>query len=296
MTLAFKRCNMRTLRNLCLILVLIISTSLNASAQTKRALVIGVGTQLDSSWGKINGDKDIPLILSLLISSGYNKENIVTLVNSQATKDNIVNAFRRLTKVCKQNDVIYIHYSGHGQRVSDIDGDEKDGWDESWIPYDAYKSYCEFDKGDKHLIDDEVYTYLMAIKNKIGEEGKILVTVDACHSGDSAYGINSFNSCKEYVIRGVADAFIIPYKTFSFAVKSPERWLTLSACKSYQYNQEMKNPRVGILTYALYSLARKGSIGMDQIEEFIRRNKGPLPQTPTLTGEISKYSISDILK
>ena len=266
------------------------------SAQTKRALVIGIGQQEDKNWNKINGDLDVPIIVEMLKSSGYGNKNITTLVNRQATKQRIVLAFQELIRQSKGGDYIYIHFSGHGQRVSDIDGDEKDGWDESWIPYDAYRNYCEFDRGEKHLIDDEVYKYLMAIKNKIGEEGKILVTVDACHSGDSSYGISSFDSCEEYVTRGVADAFLIPYKTFSFAVKSPERWLTLSACKSYQYNQEMKNPHVGILTYALYSLAKKGSIGMVQIEEFIRRNKGPLPQTPTLTGEVSKYSISDILK
>jgi len=251
---------------------------------------------LDVNWGKINGDKDVPLVLSLLSNFGYNQDNIVTLVNSQATKNNIKDAFVKLAKTCDQGDVVYIHYSGHGQRVSDIDGDEKDGWDESWIPYDAYRSYCEFDRGEKHLIDDEVYKYLVAIKNKIGEKGKILVTVDACHSGDSSYGIDSFGSRDEYAIRGVADAFVIPYKTYSFAVKGPERWLTLSACKSYQYNQEMKNPRVGILTYALYSLAKRGKIEMAQIEAFVERHKGPLSQTPTLTGETSKYSISDILK
>ena len=259
--------------------------------QTKRALVIGLGLQEDASWGKINGDKDVPLITGVLRLAGYQQGNISTLVNQQATKRNIIIEFGKLTAKCKRNDIVYIHFSGHGQQVTDINGDENDGWDESWVSYDAYKNYCKNDRGNKHLIDDEVYRLLIAIKQKIGESGKILVCVDACHSGYSTYEPNV-----NRIVRGMSEPFIIPYKTYSYAVKSPERWLTLSACKSYQYNQEMKNPRVGILTYALYTLAKKGSISMELIEDFVQKNKGPLPQSPMLTGETNKYSISDVLK
>ena len=48
-------------------------------AQTRRALVIGLGEQEDKSWAKINGDKDVPYVKEMLIKSGY--KDIVTLVN-----------------------------------------------------------------------------------------------------------------------------------------------------------------------------------------------------------------------
>ena len=35
-------------------------------AQTKRALVIGLGEHEDSAWNKINGDKDVPYVLEFL--------------------------------------------------------------------------------------------------------------------------------------------------------------------------------------------------------------------------------------
>jgi hypothetical protein len=60
--------------------------SITLSAQTKRAIVIGLGQQEDSSWSKINGDSDIPYIKTMLYSSGFNRQNIVTLVNEKATK------------------------------------------------------------------------------------------------------------------------------------------------------------------------------------------------------------------
>lgn len=276
-------------------ILLCTSIPLSVCAQTKHALVIGIGVQLDPSWGKINGDKDVPLVLEFLKESGFNNKNIVKLVNNQATKNNIVKAFKDLAKVSKTNDIIYIHFSGHGQRVTDVNGDETDGWDEAWIPYDAYRKFGDNDKGEKHLVDDEICIYLSAIKKKIGDKGKILVVVDACHSGTSSFENDFFSKETTPITRGVMDAFILPDKTYSFASKSPELWLTLSACKSFQYNQELNNPRVGILTYAIYMLHKKGRVTMKEIEDYIKLNKGPLPQTPMLTGEVDKYQISDIL-
>jgi len=45
--------------------------SLSVSAQTKRALVIGLGEQQDKAWNKINGDKDVPLVQGMLKSAGF---------------------------------------------------------------------------------------------------------------------------------------------------------------------------------------------------------------------------------
>ena len=274
-----------------------------AFAQTKRALIIGLGEQEDKSWGKINGDKDIPIVTEMLLYSGYKKKDIVTLVNKQATKSGIISAFENLTKSCRKKDIIYIHFSGHGQRVTDIDGDETNGWDESWIPYDAYRKYGIKDRGEKHLIDDEIYNLLVEIKRRVGVKGKIMVVADACHSGGSSfeYGTFPFNDNTlsyedDIITRGVSDSFIIPLTKRGKIVKAPEQWITLSACKSFQTNQELKNPHVGILSYALYIVSKKGNIKMWEIEDFIRQNKGPYPQTPELTGEVEKYNISDFLK
>jgi hypothetical protein len=114
--------------------------------------------------------------------------------------------------------------------------------------------------------------------------------VDACHSGDSSRGD------EDEAIRGVKDEFVIPIKKKGKSVKAPERWLTLSACKDFQLNQEMKTPKVGKLTYAIYLTAQKGNVSMSEIEAIMSTNRGRLPQTPMLTGEIGKYNISDFLK
>jgi hypothetical protein len=262
--------------------------SMTIMAQTKRALVIGIGEQKDASWAKINGDKDVPYVQQMLRNAGYT--DVRTLINKQATKASIVAAFKRLAAKCKTGDMVYVQFSGHGQLVTDVNGDEQDGWDEAWIPYDACLKYGRKDRGEKHLIDDEINVLLTSIRNKICDSGKLLVVVDACHSGDSSRGD------EDEVIRGVKDEFVIPIKKKGNSVKAPERWLTLSACKDFQLNQEMKTPKVGKLTYAIYLTAQKGNVSMSEIEAIMSTNRGRLPQTPVLTGEIGKYNISDFLK
>ena len=269
-------------------LVLLLFLSVSITAQTRRALVIGVGQQKDKSWAKINGDKDVQYVQQMLRNAGY--MDVWTLVNEEATKAGIVTAFKKLTAKCKIGDVVYVQFSGHGQLVTDVNDDEQDGWDEAWIPYDAYLKYGKKDKGEKHLIDDEINVLLTGIRNKIGDSGKLLVVVDACHSGDSSRGD------EDEVIRGVKDEFVIPFKKKGKTVKAPERWITLSACKDFQLNQEMKKPKVGKLTYALYMTAQKGKVSLTEIESMMSAYRGRLPQTPVLTGETNKYNISDFLR
>ena len=155
--------------------------------------------------------------------------------------------------------MVYIHFSGHGQQITDVNGDEwPDSLDEEWC-----------------------------------NKGKMLVVVDACHSGDSARGDDDDD---DVVTRGVWNEFIIPGVKKAKSTKAPERWLTLSACKDFQLNQEIKDPQVGKLTYALYKLAQKREVTFKDIEIFMDQYRVRLPQTPVLTGEITKYNISDFIK
>ena len=54
-----------------LITYLLLLLSLSVTAQTKRALVIGLGEQQDKAWNKINGDKDVPFVQGMLKSAGF---------------------------------------------------------------------------------------------------------------------------------------------------------------------------------------------------------------------------------
>ena len=300
--------------------LLLLSVSPSLLAQTRRALVIGIGQQEDKAWGKINGDKDVAYVAEMLKGAMYKDENITRLVNRQATKVGIIGAFKRMVASCRQGDMVYIHYSGHGQQMTDVHNDERDGLDECWIPYDACRKASATYHGEKHLTDDELNVYLNAIRNKIGAKGKLLVVIDACHSGDGTRGED------DEIVRGVEDTLVVDsqnarglYETFE-EIKSffmgdnskenvintkakplAERWITISACRSDQVNVEMKSPAVGKLTYALWKeLKNSDKVNnnefMRRIRKFVNRNTSSRPQQPEMTGEdINKYNITDIL-
>lgn len=293
-----------------IIVILLLSVSPTLQAQTRRALVIGIGQQEDRAWGKINGDKDVAYVAEMLKGAMYKEENITRVVNRQATKVGIAKAFMRLANQCKVGDIVYVHYSGHGQQMKDVHNDEKDGLDECWIPYDAYRKPCKKDRGEKHLTDDEVNYYLNAIRDKIGAKGKMLVVIDACHSGDGTRGDDG------EVVRGVEEIFDA-MKSFIWGIavekgkekvvnpnarENRERWITISACQSDQVNIEMKSPAVGKLTYAIYKKVKemKGNDDNEgffkKIRMFVNANTGSRPQYPVMTGETDRYKITDIIR
>lgn len=290
------------------IVIIMCLAFVSASAQTRRALVIGIGQQEDKTWGKINGERDVPFVEEMLKNAKFKTGNVKKLVNQQATKEAIVKAFKSLASQSKCGDMVYVHFSGHGQQMKDVHNDEKDGLDECWIPYDAYRKPCEMDRGEKHLTDDEVNYYLNAIRDKIGDTGKMLVVIDACHSGGATRGD------EDEVVRGVEDIFEA-IKSFIWgsstekgktdvnpnAQVNKERWITISACKSDQVNFEMKSPAVGKLTYAIYKKVME-SIGKDNydflriIKRFVNANTGSRPQEPEMTGETDRFRITDIIQ
>ena len=279
------------MRALALILIIMLGSVLSGHAQTKRALIICVGEQLDKEWADINAENDILYVKQLLDFYKYSDVSIIS--GREATKQGILDKFDNLADRCVKGDLVYIHFSGHGQRMTDVNRDEimikdKDRYDESWIPYDAYMTYCEQDKGEKHLSDDEIAKLLSSIKTKIGEEGEILVVVDACHSGGSTRGDDELYD--GLCIRGAEKYFEIPERAEVPSTDISEQWLTLSACKDYQVNAECVSPKVGKLTYILHELRR--SLHSMSNDEFLHavskmmnssKFKAPLQQDPTLS-------------
>ena len=242
-----------------LLLLILLALSLTVTAQTRRALVIGIGEYpKHTGWRNIHGDTDADSITALLTEAGY--QSITTLKNADATKSRIVDSFHNLARKCHKGDIVYIHFSGHGQQMTDSDGDEHDNLDESWIPYDACRKPCAQDQGECHLVDDEIGVLLDSIYNKVGPEGRILVVVDACHSGTSTRG----NAPQ----RGTSLVFQRQKTTVRYTA-TRDHWILIAACRPDQLNTETLNPSMGILTYALCAAVRSGN--NDSNAQFIAR-------------------------
>lgn len=159
-------------------------------AQKKIALIVAVAKypQEQRDWKKLSSDKDLFYIRQALLSNGFALQDIDTLTDAKATKDAMVKALDALTAKANTGDIVYFHFSGHGQQIQDDpkDGvlDEADGYDEALIPYDAKGKWDNVDyHGEKHFRDDLLGDKLTALRKKVGLSGSVVVVIDACHSG-----------------------------------------------------------------------------------------------------------------
>lgn len=249
-----------------------------AQAETKRALLIGI-SDYGNKWTNISGANDVALLSPLFNEQGF---KVTSLVDAQATHTGITAALKKLAKDSKKGDVVYIHFSMHGQPFEDLNGDEEDGWDEALIPVDAQMTYSEgvYD-GKNHLLDDELEVYFNDIRSKIGSEGQLYVILDACHSGTASRGDDDH-------VRGTREGFTRSGKSYTpdrtqetndyFAVATAEGQSPVTfveACRSYQVNKEVRdvetNTWYGSLSYYIAQAMKEHQIsGSDAWIEAIK--------------------------
>ena len=242
--------------------VLMYLTGNTLYAQNKIALLVGISdypqySNTDASWPKIHGANDVLLMKPILQKQGF-KVDVFT--NNNATYNSVQAGFEKLMKNAQAGAIVYIHFSGHGQAVEDVNGDEDDGWDEAFIPYDARRIYQKgIYAGEKHFLDDELNKYLDAIRTKVGANGIVYVVMDACHAGSSYRGEEDADSD---FVRGSDIGFSLSGKTYTpkidkrgnirvAAKTNMAPVYMLEACRSYEVNIEIKqgNMYYGPLSY-----------------------------------------------
>lgn len=122
--------------------------------------------------GCVNDAKDW-----FMLSRDHGFGTSVLLLDSEASKANMMEAMRAAIAPLKYGDLALITYSGHGSWIPDMDGDEPDHRDEVLVPYD-YQSGV--------LSDDELLTVL----GKRARGARVIFISDSCHSGS----VNRFAS------------------------------------------------------------------------------------------------------
>jgi metacaspase-1 len=181
--------------------------STNTFGAEKRALLVGIGTYtVDSDWGQTHGDNDVVSMSKTLQSIGFN--NITKIVNSQATKSQIILSLNQIYDACAVGDVVLFYFSGHGQLILDYNADELDGYDESLVCYGAPKNYDALYKNENHLLDEELSEIINKFRMKLSELGEFICVVDA------GYGWNKKTS--SHYTRGGALPLEYNYETHPF--------------------------------------------------------------------------------
>ncbi len=142
----------------------------------KRALLIGIDAyaHVKKLKGCVN---DVLLMRSVLVDTfGFPEAQITPLANEQATRDAILGAFDALIDATGPDDVVVIHYAGHGSQMRDREGDEPSGFDSTLMPWDTARAPGE----NRDITDDEIHLKLAALGAKTPFT---TIIVDACHSG-----------------------------------------------------------------------------------------------------------------
>jgi len=218
-------------------------------AQNKHAFLIGVSAypQIGNKpWNNIHGSNDVDMLSKTLKAQSF---RITSLKNEAATAAGIRKGLKAFSNTCKPGDIVYIHFSCHGQPFEDYDGDESDGWDEALVPFDALKEYRQGKyTGENHITDDELNRYLKTIRNRVGPNGIVYVVIDACHAGSSYRGEEDADSV---IIRGTDKGFSKTNKQYApridkrgkIKVEASAQMANiciLEACRSYQVNSEIR--------------------------------------------------------
>lgn len=287
---------------LILILACVVAFPLMGNAQRKRAFMVGISkyhTNGYKVWNNIHGAEDVALLKPELEKKGF---KVKALTNEHATYQGILNALNSFITASKKGDVVYLHFSCHGQPVEDgLNGlakDEKDGWDEAIVPIDAGKVYNSAYKGDKHLTDDELNGYISKLRKKIGSKGMLYVAMDACHAGTmSRNGVETVRGTNEGLTR-TGNKYNPPKENIKhFAITKTAGMaptLFLEACQSRERNTEIriKGKEYGALSYNIWQ-ALKGMASFDPKTTKIfkakvvssTKEKGRWPRTQTLVIE-----------
>lgn len=234
-------------------------------AQNK-AILIGISEyQAESGWCNISAHNDVVLLQTTLSP----KWDVVTLEDEQATHNSIINLLNNIAATAAPSDTILVHFSCHGQQMMPVidNGDEPDRLDEALIPYDALKDWSPNYDGHNHLRDNELADCINQIRDRVGENGIVIVTLDACHSDSMQKDDGNGAIIDTTIYRGTPDIFGDPdaitdsiirkryiRDTCIIEINNNSPVLYLSACQAHSQNAEIVLPNgkgYGSLSYSI---------------------------------------------
>jgi hypothetical protein len=176
----------------------------SAQAQTRRALLVGIdryaaadpaptpwkptalrpvplsGVFQQVTWPKLNGAvNDMKSMHRMLLTRGFQEQDIIELVNDQAIGDAILNTLKsHLIDAAKAGDSSLFYFAGHGARILNKHASLPGGYDVAMVPYDA-------PKGVPGLRNKE----LARIYRHVPDGVSLTVIQDNCYSSGGARGV-----------------------------------------------------------------------------------------------------------
>lgn len=148
----------------------------------RKALIIGINYADDSLSNCVRDAAYMAYLLltkfnfvpSQIFMLTDDPHSVAGIRTGKPTRDGIDDGINWLMRDARAGDSLFFSFSGHGTRVVDFDGDEKDGWDEAICPLD-YDGSCI-----PAITDDELYHKLV---RRVPKGARLTAITDSCHSG-----------------------------------------------------------------------------------------------------------------
>jgi hypothetical protein len=154
---------------------------------SKRAICVGINKFANFPQfalnGCVNDAKDIAALCRNLL--GFKASEVAVLTDAQATKANLMAQLTAAVKDAKAGKIGYLlfSFSSHGTQMADKSGDEPDGMDEAFVPYDIAQKGNAWDPA-RIISDDEFHDLFQQLPDNVLLE----VYLDTCHSGSGLRG------------------------------------------------------------------------------------------------------------
>lgn len=176
--------------------VLMLSSGTGSAAQ--HALLVGISSYQDERIDDLEGPRnDVAALRDVLIQYWqFQPDNIVTLIDSQATEQAILGQLDQLASDTAPGDDIIVYFSGHGTSASDPAFGSRlhlpDG-SGALVSSEFDPDRLQLDKLDTPMLDGLLIGRheLKPRLEALDAERHVLVMVDACFSGNAARGKGS---------------------------------------------------------------------------------------------------------
>lgn len=276
-------------------------TSLASAQSNRAALIIGIGNYQNATLAPplFGVPTDIESAKSIAKAMGIPHKNVTVIIDQQATKKNLMNAFKKISEFGANGGRVFIYFSGHGSR--DYDPQKKQC-------YEGLHTY------DHELItNEEIAVATQKLKDNVD---KTIVLFDACHAGGvlktalqtrSAGGGSTSTLTPKFVIKGSLDDVMACRAATNFQTRGlfdqstrlgalQENLVFISSAKQDEVAWDEGPGYGGIATQALRDCllgqARdtnlSGAVSLEEVRacaqgKMDKKLPGPNPKTSTLT-------------
>ncbi|GAA1790419.1 hypothetical protein GCM10009712_42070 [Pseudarthrobacter sulfonivorans] len=207
--------------------------------QAVRALLIGIDRyagDVSNLAGCVNDIRAVENVLPTLLAAGVDYVPLV-LLNEQARREAVIDAFRRHFAEAQPGDVAVFWYSGHGSQQQSVPGSvEPDALDETIVCHDS--------RGGSWDITDKELRSLVGEVSARGIE--VLVVLDCCHSGSGVRDAKEEGKVRQAPLdrrSRPSDTYLKPAPGARATTASPvgnPTYVLLAACAPHQTAKEAR--------------------------------------------------------